>query len=105
MRCWLERLYRQKINKGTRDRYSVFGMDKENFDPEKIKEFDVIISVTGQPGLIKEVKEDAVCIDLGFPRGDFDPECNRRASFFTPVPGGVGPVTVACLFENLFNSV
>lgn len=82
---------------------SATGMDKENFDPEKIKEFDVIISVTGQPGLIKEVKEDAVCIDLGFPRGDFDPSTALRASFFTPVPGGVGPVTVACLFENLLS--
>lgn len=80
---------------------SVIGMDKENFDPEKIKEFDIVISATGQEGLIKDIKEGAACIDLGFPRGDFSPECNRRASFFTPVPGGVGPVTVACLFENL----
>lgn len=76
-------------------------MDADNFDPEKVKLADIIISATGQEGLIKDIKEGAVCIDLGFPRGDFSPECNRRASFFTPVPGGVGPVTVACLFENL----
>lgn len=80
---------------------NAIGMDKENFDSEKIKEFDIVISATGQEGLIKDIKEGAVCIDLGFPRGDFSPECNRRASFFTPVPGGVGPITVACLFENL----
>ena len=78
------------------------GMDKEDFDPEKIKDFDVVISATGQAGLIKEVKTGAICVDLGFPKGDFSPEVALKASFFTPVPGGVGPVTVACLFENLF---
>ncbi len=77
------------------------GMDKEDFDPEKIKDFDIIISATGQESLIKEIKEGTICIDLGFPRGDFDPSTALRASFFTPVPGGIGPVTVACLFENL----
>lgn len=76
-------------------------IDKENFNAEKIKSADIVISATGQEGLIKDIKEGAVCIDLGFPRGDFSSECIRRASFFTPVPGGVGPVTVACLFENL----
>lgn len=77
------------------------GMDKEDFSAAKVKEFDVVISATGQECLIKDVKEGAVCIDLGFPRGDFDPKIAEKASFFTPVPGGVGPVTVACLFENL----
>jgi methylenetetrahydrofolate dehydrogenase (NADP+)/methenyltetrahydrofolate cyclohydrolase len=77
------------------------GMDKEDFDPEKIKDFDIIISATGQESLIKEIKEGTICIDLGFPKGDFDPSTALRASFFTPVPGGIGPVTVAYLFENL----
>ncbi|MDP1743386.1 MAG: hypothetical protein Q8L51_01210, partial [Candidatus Amesbacteria bacterium] len=80
---------------------NAIGMDKEDFDPSTLLRADVIISATGSPGLIKEIKEGTICIDLGFPKGDFDPECNRRASFFTPVPGGIGPVTVACLFENL----
>ncbi|MBI5358023.1 bifunctional 5,10-methylenetetrahydrofolate dehydrogenase/5,10-methenyltetrahydrofolate cyclohydrolase [Candidatus Amesbacteria bacterium] len=80
---------------------NAIGMDKEDFDPEKIKTFDIVISATGSPNLIKDIKKGAICIDLGFPKGDFDPGCNRKASFFTPVPGGVGPVTVACLFENL----
>lgn len=80
---------------------SAIGIDKEDFDPEKIKTFDIIISATGSAGLIKDVKTGAICIDLGFPKGDFDPSTALRASFFTPVPGGIGPVTVACLFENL----
>ncbi|MEK7198960.1 MAG: hypothetical protein AAB212_03445 [Bacteroidota bacterium] len=78
-------------------------MDKEDFDPSTLLRADVIISATGQAGLIKAVKDGAICIDLGFPKGDFDPELAQKASFFTPVPGGVGPVTVACLFENLLS--
>ncbi|HTH93220.1 MAG TPA: bifunctional 5,10-methylene-tetrahydrofolate dehydrogenase/ 5,10-methylene-tetrahydrofolate cyclohydrolase [Candidatus Paceibacterota bacterium] len=34
--------------------------------------------------------------------GDIDPACADKASLYTPVPGGVGPITVACLFRNLF---
>lgn len=93
----------KKLMKVLSTRYSVSGMDKEDFDSEKIKEFDIVISATGQESLIKEVKDGAICIDLGFPKGDFDPSTALRASFFTPVPGGVGPVTVACLFENLLS--
>jgi len=79
----------------------LIAIDKDNFDSEKIKLADIVISATGQAGLIKDIKNGAVCIDLGFPKGDFNPEVAKKASFFTPVPGGVGPVTVACLFENL----
>lgn len=86
--------------------YSVLGMDKADFDPGKLKKADVIISATGQAGLIKPemVKEQVVAIDVGYPKGDFDPSTALRASFFTPVPGGVGPVTVVCLFENLLKN-
>lgn len=85
------------------DRYSVIGMDKDDFDYEKIRSADVVISATGQPGLIKPemVKDGVVAIDIGFPKGDFDPKVANKASFFTPVPGGVGPVTVAMLYANL----
>ncbi len=83
------------------------GIDKDNFNPEKLKTADVVISATGQHSLIKEdmVKDGVVTIDLGFPTGDFDPEIANKASFFTPVPGGVGPVTVAMLFQNLLDSI
>lgn len=77
------------------------GMDKINYDASQIKNFDIIISATGIPSLIKDVKHGAICIDVGYPNGDFAPSTALGASFFTPVPGGIGPVTVACLFQNL----
>ncbi len=83
------------------------GMDKEDFDPEKIKVADVVISATGQAGLIKPnmVKNGVIAIDVGYPKGDFDPGVATVASLFTPVPGGIGPVTVAMLFANLVDAV
>lgn len=83
------------------------GMDKDDFDPSALLRADVVISATGQAGLIKPemVKDGVVAIDLGYPRGDFDPSTALRASLFTPVPGGVGPVTVAMLYKNLLDSV
>lgn len=73
------------------------------------KEADIIISGAGSPALIKEnmVKEGAVLIDAGssleegLVRGDIDKNCYKKASFVAPVPGGVGPMTIACLLENL----
>ncbi|MFZ2202005.1 MAG: tetrahydrofolate dehydrogenase/cyclohydrolase catalytic domain-containing protein [Microgenomates group bacterium] len=64
---------------------------------------DTLVSATGTPGLImpEMVREGVVAIDLGFPKGEFDPAVAEKASFFTPVPGGVGPLTIVCLYENL----
>jgi len=86
--------------------YTVWGMDQEDFDSSRLLLADIIISCTGRPGLIKSemVKEGAVCIDVGYPKGDFEAEVSQKAAFFTPVPGGVGPVTVAMLFANLVDS-
>lgn len=83
------------------------GMDKLDFDVDKIKAADLVISCTGQPGLIKEnmVKDGVVVIDVGSPEGDFDPLAAGKASFVTPVPGGVGPVTVAMLMKNLCDTL
>jgi methylenetetrahydrofolate dehydrogenase (NADP+)/methenyltetrahydrofolate cyclohydrolase len=64
----------------------------------------------GKPGLVKGgwIKPGAIVIDVGINRqadgrlvGDveFDSAC-ERASWITPVPGGVGPMTRACLLEN-----
>lgn len=69
---------------------------------------DIIISGAGVPGLIKPemLKEGAVLIDAstsesnGLIAGDADPSCAAKCSLFTPVPGGVGPIAVACLFAN-----
>lgn len=79
--------------------------------PRIAGEADIIISGVGKPGLITGimVKKGAVVIDAGTSveggstKGDVDfKSVAKKASFLTPVPGGVGPLTVACLFENLF---
>jgi methylenetetrahydrofolate dehydrogenase (NADP+)/methenyltetrahydrofolate cyclohydrolase len=70
---------------------------------DKTSSADILISVTGEKDLIgKEmVKEGGVFIDGGAPYPDINPAARERARFFTPVPGGVGPVTISCLLENL----
>ena len=68
---------------------------------------DILVSVTGIPNIIKGnmVKTGAVVIDVGSPKGDVDAaEVFKKASFITPVPGGVGPVTITCLLENLISA-
>jgi len=56
--------------------------------------------------LIKAVKPGAIVIDLGWPKGDVDFAAVKNiAGWITPVPGGVGPVTVICLLENLVEAV
>ncbi len=73
---------------------------------------DVIISGAGVPEIVKPemVKNGVVLIDAGTSEqagklaGDIDRSCEEKASLFTPVPGGVGPVTIAILFKNLCQS-
>ncbi|MFA5736576.1 MAG: bifunctional 5,10-methylenetetrahydrofolate dehydrogenase/5,10-methenyltetrahydrofolate cyclohydrolase [Candidatus Paceibacterota bacterium] len=74
-----------------------------------IAQADLIVSGAGKPGLLKVgmLKEGVVLIDAatseaeGRLLGDAEPACALRCSIFTPVPGGVGPLTIACLFKNL----
>lgn len=76
-----------------------------------LAEADIIISGTGAPHSIiaSMIKQDVVLIDAGTSEnegvlvGDIDPACYIKASLYTPVPGGVGPITVAILFKNLFS--
>ncbi len=71
---------------------------------------DVIISGAGVPWIVTPdmVKEGAILIDAGAStasgelRGDIDPACGAKVSVFSAVPGGLGPITVASLFKNLF---
>lgn len=83
-------------------------------EEEKMKlyiEADIVISGIGQPHHLKKefFKDGVVIIDAGTSEqagvlaGDCDPSCNEIASIITPVPGGVGPLTVACLFKNIIN--
>ncbi len=71
---------------------------------------DILISATGKPHLVKGnmIKNGAVIIDAGFSKinnkivGDVDfDNVKNKASYITPVPGGVGPMTVAMLMSNL----
>jgi methylenetetrahydrofolate dehydrogenase (NADP+)/methenyltetrahydrofolate cyclohydrolase len=81
--------------------------------PAHTKNADVIISATGVPNLIKAgmVKEGAIIIDAGCGMlegklcGDVDYEAVRAvASWITPVPGGVGPMTIAMLLSNVVDA-
>ena len=77
------------------------------------KNADIIILGAGVPGLLKPdmVKEGVIILDAGTSeeggvlRGDADPACAEKATVFTPTPGGVGPITVAKIFENLLTLV
>lgn len=74
---------------------------------EKTLEADILISATGKTKLITEdmVKRGAIVIDAGSPEANIDFEnVSKKAFFITPVPGGVGPVTITCLLENLIQS-
>lgn len=64
---------------------------------------DAIISATGSMNLItpEMVNEESILIDVGSPQGDISPLAKDKVSFATPVPNGVGPVTITCLAENL----
>jgi methylenetetrahydrofolate dehydrogenase (NADP+)/methenyltetrahydrofolate cyclohydrolase len=80
---------------------------------------DILIAAVGKPAFIKPemVKEGATVIDVGINRvpdsstekgyrvcGDVDPAVAEKAAFFTPVPGGVGLMTVAMLLHNVIQA-
>jgi methylenetetrahydrofolate dehydrogenase (NADP+) / methenyltetrahydrofolate cyclohydrolase len=72
------------------------------------READVLVVAVGQAGLItpEMIKEGATVVDVGMNRspeglrGDVDPAAADRAGLITPVPGGVGPMTIASLLQN-----
>src|SRR5690606_8158185 len=75
-----------------------------------VRNAEILVVAAGVPGLVpgEWIREGAVVIDVGINRiddgrlvGDVDfEEAARRASWITPVPGGVGPMTVATLMQN-----
>ncbi|OIO52620.1 MAG: hypothetical protein AUJ11_00465 [Parcubacteria group bacterium CG1_02_44_65] len=82
--------------------------DDENLT-ERTRQTDVLISAVGKPEFIKKdmIKPDAVVIDIGIAKqgdkfvGDVDFEdVKEKAGYITPVPGGVGPLTIAMAFKN-----
>ncbi|WP_432136432.1 MULTISPECIES: bifunctional 5,10-methylenetetrahydrofolate dehydrogenase/5,10-methenyltetrahydrofolate cyclohydrolase [unclassified Streptomyces] len=71
-----------------------------------VREADIVVAAVGRPGLItgRDLKPGAVVLDAGYNPGnvgdvDFD-SAVERASLITPVPGGVGPMTIAVLLEQ-----
>jgi methylenetetrahydrofolate dehydrogenase (NADP+)/methenyltetrahydrofolate cyclohydrolase len=78
---------------------------------EKVKNADIVVTAVGNRKLFtlreKSIKDGAVVIDIGITRendkikGDVDFEnVSKKASWITPVPGGVGPMTIAMLLKN-----
>ncbi len=77
---------------------------------EVVQNADIVVAAVGIPNFIKEdmIKDGAAVIDVGINRlengklcGDVDFEaCEKKASYITPVPGGVGPMTIAMLMHN-----
>lgn len=83
----------------------------EDGDAERVKEADIVILGTGKAGIISGgmVRDGAGVIDFGYSlvegkmMGDFDPKGSERHNgFYTPTPGGTGPIVVAKLFENFY---
>ena len=81
--------------------------------PEVVRRADIVVAAVGRPEMVPGdwIKEGATVIDVGINRverdgqnklvGDVDFEsCAERAGAITPVPGGVGPMTIACLLAN-----
>jgi len=90
------------------------GTSKAGKLEEHVRQAEVLIVAAGKAGLIKGdwIKEGAIVIDVGINRvgerivGDveFEP-AEKRAAYITPVPGGVGPLTVTMLMRNLVEAV
>jgi 5,10-methylene-tetrahydrofolate dehydrogenase/methenyl tetrahydrofolate cyclohydrolase len=78
-------------------------------NPSVFETADIIVLGAGSPHFLKPVmiKEGVVILDAGTSEsggkvvGDADPDCAQKSSLFTPVPGGIGPIAVAKIFENL----
>ncbi len=88
---------------------SVTVVTKEAYDTEAITRADIVILGAGAPGLLTPdmVKEGVVVFDAGTSEeggmlvGDADKAVADKASLFTPVPGGIGPLTIAILLKNV----
>jgi methylenetetrahydrofolate dehydrogenase (NADP+) / methenyltetrahydrofolate cyclohydrolase len=84
-------------------------LTEADFNEAIVKEADVIITGIGKPHFVTPdmVKEGVVIFDAGTSEdggvvvGDVRPDVAEAASLFTPVPGGIGPITIAALLQNL----
>jgi len=103
--AWLER---QNIPYHVIDRETA-----EQKKKELLQNADLIVSGAGVPRVIKaeDIKNGVALIDGGTSEagkkvvGDIDPSCYEKALFYTPVPGGIGPLTIAVLYQNILKAV
>ena len=97
------------ISKHLTDQLSISKIDIVHDIPDDCNTYDIIIIALGQAGALKKsaVKAGAIVVDVGINKlngetvGDADPEVAEVAGYLSPVPGGVGPLTVACLMRNV----
>jgi methylenetetrahydrofolate dehydrogenase (NADP+)/methenyltetrahydrofolate cyclohydrolase len=83
--------------------------------PDIVGRAEILVAAAGKPGLVKGewVREGAIVVDVGINRRDDGKICGdvefesarQRAAWITPVPGGVGPMTVATLMENTLDAL
>jgi methylenetetrahydrofolate dehydrogenase (NADP+)/methenyltetrahydrofolate cyclohydrolase len=81
----------------------VIKVDSDTVEPTRsVLVGDVVISCVGKEGVVTEdmVRDGVIAIDVGAPRGDMTSEVYQKASISVEVPGGIGPVTIACLMQN-----
>jgi methylenetetrahydrofolate dehydrogenase (NADP+)/methenyltetrahydrofolate cyclohydrolase len=77
--------------------------------PQLVRQADIVVAAVGQPGFVKPewIKPGAAVLDVGITRvndtlvGDVDPAVIEVAGYFSPNPGGVGPMTRAMLMANV----
>jgi methylenetetrahydrofolate dehydrogenase (NADP+)/methenyltetrahydrofolate cyclohydrolase len=82
--------------------------------PDKAKAAEIIVVAVGVPNFINQkfVNKDSIVIDIGTNYtstnkvvGDVDPKIYKKIKAFSPVPGGIGPITNIILFANLIEAI
>jgi len=94
-----------KVLEGKAQFVSLYGKNIADHMDE-LKHADVVITATGQTHLLHaaDFKHGVIIIDAGSPKPEIDPTgLDQVAAFLSPVPGGVGPMTRACLLQNLID--
>ena len=77
--------------------------------PSHVKQADILIAAVGKPAFVQEswIKPGSVIVDAGYHPGgigDVDPKAFALASAYTPVPGGVGPMTISTLMSQTLSA-
>lgn len=87
--------------------FRILGVETDLLAPEGnldlVASADIVVLATGKADFLRaeQMKDGAFLIDVGAPKPEFHESCYAKAQAWTPVPFGVGPVTRACLLENV----